>query len=231
VTTADGLHDLERSLMRSLNAALAANDGARFHDLLDQLLRARESTIQSDVVRISSQLQEALSRFRMDSRIASLAEKDMPDARQRLDHVVELTEKAAHHTLDLIERSVPLADSTARRAAELTKTAVPDVAALSAFLATARENCESVRTNLTEVMLAQGFQDITGQIIRGVHKLIGEVEAVLDDLMAVHGIPREVVENVVADRLKLEGPAVPGVTRNAVTAQSDIDDLMAGLGL
>lgn len=231
MTTADGLHDLERSLMRSLNAALAANDGTRFHDLLDQLLRARESAIQSDVVRISSQLQEALSRFRMDSRIASLAEKDMPDARQRLDHVVELTEKAAHHTLDLIERSVPLADSTARRAAELTRTATPDVAALSAFLATARENCESVRANLTEVMLAQGFQDITGQIIRGVHKLIGEVEAVLDDLMAVHGIPREVVENAVADRLKLEGPAVPGVTRNAVTAQSDIDDLMAGLGL
>lgn len=229
--TTDGLHDLERSLMRSLNAALAANDGPRFHDLLDQLLRARESTIQSDVVRISSQLQEALSRFRMDSRIASLAEKDMPDARQRLDHVVELTEKAAHHTLDLIERSVPLADSTARRAAELTKSVTPDVAALSAFLATARENCESVRANLTEVMLAQGFQDITGQIIRGVHKLIGEVEAVLDDLMAVHGIPREVVENAVADRLKLEGPAVPGVTRNAVTAQSDIDDLMAGLGL
>lgn len=229
--TSTGLHDLERSLMRSLNAALAANDSPRFHDLLDQLLRARESTLQADVVRISSHLQEALARFRMDSRIAALAEKDMPDARQRLDHVVELTEKAAHRTLDLIERSVPLADATARRAAELTRAGSPDAASLTAFLATARENCDSVRANLTEVMLAQGFQDITGQIIRGVHKLIGEVEAVLDDLMAVHGIPREVVENAVADRIKLEGPAVPGVTRNAVADQSDIDDLMAGLGL
>ena len=93
-----GLHDLERGLMRSLNVALAANDAARFHELLDQLLQARESTIQTEVVRISGVLQEALSRFRMDSRIASLAEKDMPDARQRLDHVVELTEKAAHRT-------------------------------------------------------------------------------------------------------------------------------------
>lgn len=226
-----GLHDLERSLMRGLNAALAADDGTRFHELLDQLLRSRESTIQSDVVRISGQLQDALSRFRMDSRIASLAEKDMPDARQRLDHVVSLTEKAAHRTLDLIERSVPLADDTARRAAALTKTGTPDIATLTAFIATARENCEAVRGNLTEVMLEQGFQDITGQIIRGVHKLIGEVEAVLDDLMAVHGIPREVVESTAADRLKLEGPAIPGVTKNAVTDQSAIDDLMAGLGL
>ena len=50
-------------------------------------------------------------------------------------------------------------------------------------------------------------------------------------LMQVHGIPREVVENAAADRLKLEGPAIPGVTRNAVADQSDIDDLMAGLGI
>jgi len=217
--------------MRGLNAALASNDGARFHELLDQLLRTRQSSIQADVVRISAHLHEALSRFRMDSRIAALAGKDMPDARQRLDHVVSLTEKAAHQTLDLIDRSVPLADATARRAAELAKDPAADVAALTAFLAEARGNCEAVRANLTEVMLAQGFQDITGQIIRGVHKLIGEVETVLDDLMNVHGIPREVVENTIIGRIKLEGPAVPGVSKNAVTAQSDIDDLMAGLGL
>jgi chemotaxis protein CheZ len=226
-----GLHDLERSLMRGLNAALAANDAQRFHELLDELLRSRESEMQTQVVRISGVLHEALSRFRMDSRIASLAEKDMPDARQRLDHVIKLTEKAAHRTMDLIERSVPLAGSTARRAAELTRNGAADVAELSSFLVAARDNCDAVRANLSEVMLEQGFQDITGQIIRGVHKLIGEVETVLDELMQVHGIPREVVENAAADRLKLEGPAIPGVTRNAVADQSDIDDLMAGLGI
>jgi chemotaxis protein CheZ len=225
-----GLKDLERSLMRSLNAALAANDAQRFNELLDQLLLTRESAIQSEVARLAGSLQSALMRFRMDSRIASLAEKDMPDARQRLDHVVRLTEQAAHRTMDLIERSVPLADATARRAAEIAKSG-SEPAALQAFLTEARVNCEAVRSNLSEVMLAQGFQDITGQIIRGVHKLIGEVETVLDELMSVHGIPREVIDTSAADRLKLEGPAVPGVTRNAVNDQSAIDDLMAGLGL
>ena len=58
-----------------------------------------------------------------------------------------------------------------------------------------------------------------------------EVETVLDDLMSVHGIPRDVVAPSAADQLKLEGPAIPGVTPNAVTDQSAIDDLMAGLGL
>lgn len=226
-----GLQDLERSLMRSLNAALAANDATRFNELLDQLLRARESTIQTEVVRISGTLQEALSRFRMDSRIAALAEKDMPDARQRLDHVVELTEKAAHRTLDLIERSVPMADATARRANELVASRNASVGDLAGFLLLARDNCDAVRANLTEVMLAQGFQDITGQIIRGVHTLIGEVETVLDELMSVHGIPREVIASAASTGTRLEGPAVPGVTRNAVADQSAIDDLMAGLGI
>jgi chemotaxis protein CheZ len=225
-----GLRDLERSVMRSLNAALAANDAPRFNELLDQLLQTRESAIQSEVVRLAGTLQDALMRFRMDSRVAALAEKDIPDARQRLDHVVTLTEEAAHRTLDLIERSVPLADATARRAAEIAKSG-SEPAVLQAFLTEARVNCEAVRSNLTEVMLAQGFQDITGQIIRGVHKLIGEVETVLDDLMSVHGIPREVIDTSAADRLKLEGPTVPGVTRNAVNDQNAIDDLMAGLGL
>lgn len=225
--------DQERLLMSGLNAALADNDPDAFHELLDKLLRTREEDIKADVQRISATLHEALSRFRMDSRIASLAEKDMPDARQRLDHVVELTEKAAHRTLDLIERSVPLAGTTARRAAELVNSTQPDPEAVSAFLNEVRTNCDAVRANLTEVMLAQGFQDITGQILRGVHKLIGEVEGVLEELMHVHGIPRELAQAAIRGgrSTTLEGPAVPGVTQNAVADQSAIDDLMAGLGI
>jgi chemotaxis protein CheZ len=225
-----GLHDAERSLVRGLNAALAGNDPHRFHELLDELLRSRESALQADVVRISSSLHDALLRFRMDSRIAVLTEKDIPDARQRLDHVVALTEDAAHRTMDLIERSVPLAEATARRAAELVRLAIPDPKAISAFLEDARGSCDAVRANLSEVMLAQGFQDITGQILRSVHKLIGEVEGVLDQLMEVHGIPRDVAKAPVSGTA-LEGPAIPGVTRNAVTDQSDVDDLMADLGI
>lgn len=225
------LQEADRALVNALNGAMAANDSRGFHEAVDALLARRESVIQTGVMRISGELLQALTRFRMDSRLASLAEKDMPDARQRLDHVVALTEEAAHRTLDLIERSVPLADKTARRAQELIQGAA-EPAALAGFLHEARGNCDAVRANLTEVMLAQGFQDITGQIIRSVHKLIGEVEHVLDELMELHGIPRGAARELLDDPgRRLEGPAVPGVTQNAVTDQNAIDDLMAGLGL
>lgn len=227
-----GLQESEKHLVAALMKAAADDDGQKFQELLDQVLHERESEIQTGVVRISGTLMQALSRFRMDSRIATLTEKDIPDARQRLDHVVALTEEAAHRTLDLIERSVPLADATARRAAELVRDGQAiERAQLEEFLRQARDNCEAVRGNLTEVMLAQGFQDITGQIIRSVDKLIGEVENVLDQLMELHGIPRELAAAREEDRRRLEGPAVPGVTKNAVADQNAIDELMAGLGL
>jgi chemotaxis protein CheZ len=77
-------------------------------------------------------------------------------------------------------------------------------------------------------MLAQSFQDLTGQILRGVQRLIGEVETALGEIARVtgaqYGAPPE-------SPAALEGPAVPGVTRNAVTAQDDVDALIAGLGI
>ncbi len=177
-------------------------------------------------------LHDALARFGNDSRIASLADGDIPDARQRLSHVVYLTADAAHRTLDLIEQSVPLADEIARGAAELASApASSQAGALNRFLDQARDNCERVRSNLTEVMLAQGFQDLTGQIIQGVHTLIGEVELVLADLMQVHGLERGVSRGALRDAARLEGPAIPGVTRTALADQGDVDDLMEGLGL
>lgn len=231
-----GVHritDAERALLRELVAADAADDALTFHALLAELPRSREQTIHEDVARISRTLQSALSRFRMDSRIAILTEQDIPDARQRLDHVVELTEAAANRTLDLIERSVPLADATARGAAALARGGAPfDPAALARFLDDARGSCETVRGHLTDVMLAQGFQDITGQIIRSVRNLIGEVEGVLESLMELHGIPRELARRRLDTHpAKAEGPAVPGVTCGAVEDQAAVDDLMAGLGI
>ena len=63
-----------------------------------------------------------------------------------------------------------------------------------------------VRANLSEVLLAQGYQDLTGQIIRGVMKLVGELEIALADLV----------------RLSRSGDALadPVVRRNAARLRS-----------
>jgi chemotaxis protein CheZ len=183
------------------------------------------------VIKLSDNLHQALSRFRNDSRMAALAHREIPDARLRLEHVLAVTEEAAHKTMDLIERSVPLANATVREANALADS-LDDRSHndIRRFLDETRGNFEAVRTNLSEVMLTQSFQDLTGQILRGVQRLIGEVEDSLGELTRLTGVATpDTVPMPVASGLA--GPAVRGISNGAMTAQSDIDDLMAGLGI
>jgi chemotaxis protein CheZ len=216
-------------LTARLNSALAAGDTAAFEAALDDTLREREESLLSEVQRLSDSLLAALDRFRTDSRIVALANKEIPDARLRLDHVLQMTEEAAHKTLDLIETSVPLADATTRKTMEFSEH-LDDRShnEIRLFLDETRRNMGDIRGNLQEVMLTQGFQDLTGQILRSVRTLIGETEVALGELAALAGGNEEAVA---VRKGGLEGPAVPGVTADAVTGQGDVDDLIAGLGI
>lgn len=216
--------------LAGLNRALAAGDEQAFQQALDDMLALRESGVLADVQRLSDSLLAALARFRDDSRIAALAARDIPDARLRLDHVLKITEDAAHRTLDLIEGTLPLADRTVQQAKELTQTLDErSHNEIRAFLADTRGNLETVRGNLTEMMLTQGFQDLSGQILHSVQTLIGEVESVLGELAGITGARLEDLPEQSPTRA--QGPAVPGVTQGTVSDQSDVDDMIARLGL
>ena len=221
-----------RAALAQLNHAYAVGDESEFELALDELFASRKSMVLSDVQRLSKSLLAALTRFRSESRIATLAAKDIPDAQLRLDHVLTMTEEAAHKTLDIIELSAPLADATAKGAAALSDTLDErSHREIRHFLAEVRGNAEQVRRNLTDVMLAQGFQDLTGQILRGVRTLVGEVESVLHELASITGVSLERAALPAGPDTSLQGPAIPNITRNAVTAQDDVDDLIAGLGI
>ena len=87
--------------------ALAAGDERLFLSELDLLVHRRERTLFSELRKLTGDLQSALDRFSVDSRLVDLAEKEVPDARARLDHVLKMTDEAAHRTMDLVEQSRP----------------------------------------------------------------------------------------------------------------------------
>jgi chemotaxis protein CheZ len=219
-----------RGKVALLNHAFAAGDPVAFEAALDALNDGRPTTLLADVAKLTDTLHQALSRFRADSRMAVLAHREIPDARLRLEHVLTMTEDAANKTMDLVEKSVPLANGIVRNAAEIAAS-LDDRSHndIRHFLDETRSNLETVRASLSEVMLAQSFQDLTGQILRGVQRLIGEVEKALGELTRITGVMPEA--EVQTARIGLEGPAVPGVTQNAVSGQADVDDLIAGLGI
>lgn len=219
-----------RGVMAQLNHAYATADAAAFESLINDLYLEQQHTLRTGLAKLSQALADALSRFQLDSRIAALAGKEIPDARLRLDHVLKMTEDATHRTLDLIEQTAPVAESVANDALTLANTLDErSHTEIRRFLSDVQGSAERVRVNLTEVMLAQGFQDLTGQILHGIRTLIGEVESVLDELAKISGV--DLNRTSIEDTNKLHGPSIPGVSTNTVVNQDDVDDLIAGLGI
>jgi len=229
----------------ALSDALAADNEGAFYAELDALLQRRERMLFLDLRKLTGDLQSALTRFRMDSRLVDLAEKDVPDAKLRLDHVLRLTDEAAHRTLDLVEQSGPLAERTAKAANDLKepwrlfrdrKIAIEDfhrmVRNMDAFLEAASGDMDKVRGNLSEVLLAQGYQDLSGQIIRGVMKLVTELEIALVDLVRLSQSGARTARHVSDETRRGFGPPIPGIkTSPAVSGQQDVDALLSGLGV
>jgi len=238
----------------ALSEALRGSDEAAFFTAVDHIVRMREPQTLTEIRRLTGDLQKALERFGIESRLADIAENEIPDARTRLAHVIRMTDEAAHRTLDLVEQSGPLAERTAREAGALITSLksyrerpssgtgfeaavrsidafLPVVRAVEVFLPAVRTDSDQIRKNLADVLLAQGYQDLTGQIIRSVIKLVEELEEALASLTKLSG---DIVEHTTLgeDPDKGHGPVVPGVTRGDVASgQTDVDELLSGLGM
>jgi len=230
----------------ALAGALAAGDEKLFFQELDLLVERRERGLFGELRKLTSDLQSALVRFSIDSRLVDLAEKEVPDARLRLDHVLKLTDEAAHRTMDLVEQSGPLAERTAKQAQEILvmwkqfrsrSIAVDEfrdmIRRMDSFLEAASTDMGRVRGNLAEVLLTQGYQDLSGQIIRGVMKLVGELEMALVELVRLSkGGVKACAESEAPSVSRGFGPVIPGLDHGpAVSGQQDVDALLSGLGM
>jgi chemotaxis protein CheZ len=227
-------------LVEELSAAFASGNAARASEALDAIVQLRESSLFSELSKLTVDMQSALENFRL----SNLASKEMPDARQRLDHVLKLTDQAAHRTMDLIEQSAPIAARATRAATDLIELwrrhraqhpGAPDLRAVvqrtEEFLVAAQFDADTVRRNLNDVLMTQGYQDLTGQIIRGVMVLVGSLETALAELMRLSNMNRKSGTGT-DESTKTSGPAVPGVDHgNVVNGQGDVDSLLSGLGL
>jgi chemotaxis protein CheZ len=239
---------LFRPTVAALQVALDAGDDAAFRTAFAQLRGDLDVEFMPELRRITANAQEALQRFREETRLDDLAANEVPDARKRLAHVVKLTDEAAHRTLDLVERSGPIISQTSRDAAELLEawSAYPHRERVGdslwperaqSYLERALTDMEQVRGNLSEMLMAQGYQDLTGQIIRGVIALVGELETMLGQLVRLSNGDEtmrslRVLPVSKPDLARGVGPAVPGVqgAANSVAEQDDIDALVSQFG-
>lgn len=220
---------------------------------LVETITMRESTeLFSEVGKLTRQLHDSLNTFQVDERIANLTQDEIPDAQSRLTYVIEETEKAANATMDAVEKSMPLAEKLNERLTNI----MPEwqklmgrqlelgefkhlCGELDNLLSDATNDSATLNSLLTEVLMAQGYQDLTGQVIRRVIELVKEVEDSLVSMLTAFGDvgELELVEDnpqsskKKTDTVKAEGPIIDAETRDdVVSGQDDVDDLLSSLG-
>lgn len=228
---------------------LEANNVASANEIIHAITLEDSAELFSEVGKLTRQVHDSLSSFHIDERINGLTSTDMPDARSRLEFVITETEKAANSTMDAVERIMPSAEKLKDRLASI----MPEwrklmsrqielgefkhlCVALDKLLVDASDETQILNTSLTEVLMAQGYQDLTGQVIRRVIELVKEVEDHLVDMLATfgdHEHQRNKLQSATkaSDKLTAEGPIIDKANRDdVVNDQHDVDDLLSSLG-
>lgn len=229
------------SKLKEMVRALENGDEPLYELYMSQLVGMREQDLLGSVVKITRELHHAVKDINADDRLARVASSDIPDACQRLDYVVRMTEDAAHKTLDLVDQSKEQTDlikkamsrvAAARVRVYASNNAQEDVFNLldtiTALEISVNTGTSHLRSNLTELAQIQEYQDLTGQIIKRVIRVVRDVESGLIVLLRSTGSALKAGHVSVPHEEKLEGPAVPGLSISS--SQQDADALLAELG-
>jgi len=234
----DGRLTLAKSLVRSLESG----DEANAERTINELTKSYESYIFQEIGKLTRELHDALGVCRDERRLTDITRNEIPDARDRLHYVITKTEESAHKTLDIIDNLLPISEELWHESSAMyqdwqrfkrREMNVDEFRELSAslekFLGCACTHAEKIKHDLNDAMVAQDYQDLTGQIIRKVITLVQEVE---DKLVGV-------IRNASADSKKTvsrlmsitaEGPQIHTDAPNVMTGQDDVDALLSSLG-
>ncbi|AKP73885.2 chemotaxis protein CheZ [Piscirickettsia salmonis] len=235
---------LEKAL--SLVESLEGGDAKEAARLVAELSQCLEEDFVQEVGKITRDLHNTLVDLseHKEKNLKDITD-ELPDAKDRLEHVVKLTEDATNKTIDVVEVCLPLGDRLALRSAQLLtewdrlqhQEVTPKefkmlYHGLGDFLAELKGNAEFLNKALNDVLMTQEYQDLTGQLIGHVLNLVNHVETNLVDLVsAAKGAGYNFTEKEKSTVLA-EGPVVNVHKReNIVASQDDVDDLLSSLGL
>ena len=220
-----------------------------------ELGEVRDRSLYREVGRLTRSLHEALRNFEIKPENQEQKEElsKMADASDRLDYVVKLTGRSANKTMDLVEDTMPLA-SNLREEAEAIRSDWGRLRRremepsefrelyrrIDSFLDRIGSDSDRLHSNLSEILLAQDFQDLTGQVIQRVTALVKEVEDHLVRLMVMAsdvdklaGVVHDYDDDNKKDEDKGEGPQIHAsdeAQEDVVSGQDEVDDLLSSLG-
>ncbi|MDJ0036493.1 protein phosphatase CheZ [Pantoea allii] len=210
-------------------------------DLPKSAEQAAAHDIISRIGSLTRMLRESLRELGLDQAIAEAAEA-IPDARDRLDYVVQKTAQAADRALNSVEAAQPHQDKMEAGAVALkgrwdawfeNPIELADARELVTdtreYLGEVPEHTSFTNKQLLDIMMAQDFQDLTGQVIKRMMDVIQEIERQLL-MVLLENMPEVSAEKRQVGTTLLNGPQVNSAAPGVVANQDQVDDLLDSLG-
>ncbi|HTY02151.1 MAG TPA: protein phosphatase CheZ [Rhodocyclaceae bacterium] len=228
--------------LQALFDSVSSHMGARAEptSLVTDEAKADDQEVFNRLGRLARQLHDSMRELGYDKALEATA-RQMPDTRQRLAYIVQMTEQAASRVLNATDIARPLQDELLATSQSLNQRwdrmfanqlSVDDFKSLVAdtrgFFQQAPAKITRTNGQLQEIMMAQDFQDLTGQVIRKVVDMVQDLESQLLKVL-IEAIPDD-KKTAVSTGL-INGPVVSTEGRqDVVTSQSQVDELLESLG-
>ena len=270
----DGLESLLQIKAEQLIEELAKGDIGSALQVINELQQAKHQAFYNEIGQLTRGLHDAINSFSddvaEDENLDSSTLSGMSDASERLNYVIDITEKTSHETMDRVDTSLNLIDKLDNQSVRF-KDLLSLVGQLEGEFDAlngvydrtcqvkeeSEETIADLKQQLTEILLAQSSQDISGQLIRRVISLLTDVQsglvqlidmaAKIDNLSVAElgGVrvtktqpavksANNKNESVTAQEPvkppKAEGPQIHTDNPNVVAGQDDVDDLLSSLG-
>lgn len=189
---------------------VAQGDYEQANKIMNNIIQKSQSDLFKEVGKVARKLHDSLKNFReaLDPRLKEIATEKMPRAVDQLQMVIDKTEEAAQRTLEIAEKYILQMDNFANHLRQIQGPA-ESIEVLKNFK-------NSLEDDLTEIITTQSFQDLTGQVLKKVISLVGDLEVELIRLIKTFGLKIEEKEVVQKETEKV--------------SQEDVDDLLKEFG-
>jgi len=187
---------------------------------------------------VTRTLHDNLCGLGLDKMLEQVAQ-EIPDARDRLNYVARMTEQAAERVLNATDEAIPLQEELSTQAASLEahwkqtlvkpslKSEYNQVAQETlVFLALTEKNTVATKALLMDIMMAQDFQDLTGQVIKKITTLAQDLERQLVQVLVDFSpaVPKKDGADL------MNGPQIDPNATDVMASQTQVDDLLDSLG-
>jgi chemotaxis protein CheZ len=201
---------------------------------------ATQEIVFNRIGHLARKLHDSMRELGYDKALEETA-RQIPDARERLNYIAKMTEQAASRVLNATDIAQPVQNELAQSSKALgarwegmfaNQLSVEQFKALAAdtrqFFAEAPAKIDVTNAQLNEIMLAQDFQDLTGQVIKRVVEMVQNFESQLIEVL-IEAMPEE--RKAEAPAGLMNGPVINAAGRTDVlTNQAEVDDLLESLG-